>query len=49
MRSAIRTDLILSAEIMAITLYSVAASPFWTRVFVLAASAEHGLSTAWSR
>jgi predicted DNA repair protein MutK len=34
---AIRTDLILSAEIMAITLASVAASPFWTRVFVLAA------------
>lgn len=34
--SAIRTDLILSAEIMAITLASVADSPFWTRVFVLA-------------
>lgn len=34
---AIRTDLILSAEIMAITLASVADSPFWTRVFVLAA------------
>jgi uncharacterized protein len=36
-RGAIRTDLILSAEIMAITLASVADSPFWTRVFVLAA------------
>ena len=35
-RGAIRTDLILSAEIMAITLASVADSPFWTRVFVLA-------------
>lgn len=35
-RSAIRTDLILSAEIMAVTLGSVADSPFWTRVFVLA-------------
>lgn len=34
--SAVRTDLILSAEIMAITLASVADSPFWTRVFVLA-------------
>ncbi len=34
---AIRTDLILSAEIMAVTLASVAGSPFWTRVFVLAA------------
>jgi hypothetical protein len=34
---AIRTDLILSAEIMAITLASVAESPFWTKVFVLAA------------
>ena len=33
---AIRTDLILSAEIMAITLASVAESPFWTKVFVLA-------------
>ena len=33
---AIRTDLILSAEIMAITLASVAASPFWTKAFVLA-------------
>lgn len=33
---AIRTDLILSAEIMAITLASVADSPFWTQVFVLA-------------
>jgi len=36
-RGAIRTDLILSAEVMAITLASVADSPFWTRVFVLAA------------
>ncbi len=36
-RGAIRTDLILSAEIMAITLSSVATSPFWTRAFVLAA------------
>ena len=35
-RGAIRTDLILSAEIMAVTLGSVADSPFWTRVFVLA-------------
>ena len=34
--SAVRTDLILSAEIMAITLAGVAESPFWTRVFVLA-------------
>jgi predicted DNA repair protein MutK len=34
--SAVRTDLILSAEIMAITLASVAESGFWTRVFVLA-------------
>lgn len=33
---AIRTDLILSAEIMAITLASVAESPFWTKAFVLA-------------
>jgi uncharacterized protein len=36
-RGAIRTDLILSAEIMAITLASVADNPFWTRAFVLAA------------
>ena len=36
-RGAVRTDLILSAEIMAITLASVADSPFWTRAFVLAA------------
>ncbi len=36
-RGAVRTDLILSAEIMAVTLGSVAGSPFWTRVFVLAA------------
>lgn len=35
-RGAIRTDLILSAEIMAITLATVAASPLWTRIFVLA-------------
>ncbi|MFZ1425935.1 MAG: DUF808 domain-containing protein [Geminicoccaceae bacterium] len=35
-RGAVRTDLILSAEIMAVTLGSVAGSPFWTRVFVLA-------------
>lgn len=35
-RGAVRTDLILSAEIMAVTLGSVAGSPFWTRVVVLA-------------
>ncbi|MGD9508144.1 MAG: DUF808 domain-containing protein [Geminicoccaceae bacterium] len=35
--AAVRTDLILSAEIMAITLSSVAQSPFWTRTIVLAA------------
>jgi predicted DNA repair protein MutK len=35
--AAVRTDLILSAEIMAITLSSVAQSPFWTRAFVLVA------------
>ncbi|MFO1047548.1 MAG: DUF808 family protein [Geminicoccaceae bacterium] len=34
--SAVRTDLILSAEIMAITLAGVAESAFWMRVFVLA-------------
>jgi predicted DNA repair protein MutK len=34
---AVRTDLILSAEIMAITLASVAEAPFWTRAVVLAA------------
>lgn len=34
---AIRTDLILSAEIMAITLASVAQSSFWTQAAVLAA------------
>jgi predicted DNA repair protein MutK len=34
---AIRTDMILSAEIMAITLASVAQSPFWTQAAVLAA------------
>ena len=33
---AIRTDFILSAEIMAITLAAVGASPFWTRAAVLA-------------
>ena len=36
-RGAIRTDLILSAEIMAITLATVAAASFWTQAFVLAA------------
>ena len=35
-RGAIRTDLILSAEIMAITLATVAADSFWTQAFVLA-------------
>lgn len=35
-KSAIRTDFILSAEIMAVTLASVAASPFATRALVLA-------------
>lgn len=35
-KGAIRTDFILSAEIMAITLAGVAASPFVTRVLVLA-------------
>jgi uncharacterized protein len=34
--SAIRTDFILSAEIMAITLAAVSASPLWTQAFVLA-------------
>lgn len=34
-RSAIRTDFILSAEIMAITLASVAASPVWIQAVVL--------------
>ena len=34
--SAVKTDFILSAEIMAITLASVAASGFWTRAIVLA-------------
>ena len=33
---AIRTDFILSAEIMAITLATVATGSFWTQVFVLA-------------
>ena len=33
---AIKTDLILSAEIMAITLASVAEAPFWTQAVVLA-------------
>ena len=35
-RSAIQTDLILSAEIMAITLASVSTSPFWIQAGVLA-------------
>lgn len=35
-RGAIRTDLILSAEIMAITLSTVALASFWTQAFVLA-------------
>jgi predicted DNA repair protein MutK len=35
-RGAIRTDLILSAEIMAITLSQVAEASFWTQVAVLA-------------
>lgn len=35
-KGAIRTDLILSAEIMALTLSEVAAASFWTRIFVLA-------------
>jgi uncharacterized protein len=34
--SAVKTDFILSAEIMAITLASVADAPFWTQAFVLA-------------
>lgn len=34
--SAIRTDFILSAEIMAITLASVTSSPLWMQAFVLA-------------
>ncbi|MGY2048300.1 DUF808 domain-containing protein [Methylobacterium sp. JK268] len=36
-RSAVKTDFILSAEIMAITLASVAESGLWIQVFVLAA------------
>jgi predicted DNA repair protein MutK len=36
-RGAIRTDFILSAEIMAITLSTVAAASFWNQAFVLAA------------
>jgi predicted DNA repair protein MutK len=36
-RSAIKTDFILSAEIMAITLATVATASFWTQAFVLAA------------
>ena len=35
-RGAIRTDLILSAEIMAITLATVALASFWTQIVVLA-------------
>ncbi len=35
-RSAIKTDFILSAEIMAITLATVALASFWTQAFVLA-------------
>ncbi|HET6521348.1 MAG TPA: DUF808 family protein, partial [Geminicoccaceae bacterium] len=35
-RGAIRTDLILSAEIMAITLATVATASFWTQAAVLA-------------
>jgi predicted DNA repair protein MutK len=35
-RGAIQTDLILSAEIMAITLATVATAPFWTQAVVLA-------------
>ncbi|WP_407520153.1 DUF808 domain-containing protein [Methylobacterium oryzisoli] len=35
-RSAVKTDFILSAEIMALTLATVAESPFATQVFVLA-------------
>jgi predicted DNA repair protein MutK len=35
-QGAIRTDLILSAEIMAITLSTVAVASFWTQAFVLA-------------
>lgn len=35
-RSAIRTDLILSAEIMALTLSQVAEASIWTQAFVLA-------------
>jgi predicted DNA repair protein MutK len=38
-KGAIRTDFILSAEIVAITLGTVASSPFWTRVTVLSAIA----------
>lgn len=34
--SAVRTDLILSAEIMAITLAGISASPLWMQAFVLA-------------
>jgi predicted DNA repair protein MutK len=36
--SAIKTDLILSAEIMAITLATVATASFWTQAVVLAAA-----------
>jgi predicted DNA repair protein MutK len=35
-RGAVRTDLILSAEIMAITLSQIAEASFWTQAFVLA-------------
>jgi predicted DNA repair protein MutK len=38
-KGAVRTDFILSAEIIAITLGTVAAAPFLTRVFVLSAIA----------
>lgn len=38
-KGAVRTDFILSAEIIVITLGTVAAAPFWTRLTVLAAIA----------
>jgi hypothetical protein len=38
-RGAIRTDFILSAEIIVITLGTVTGSPFWTQLFVLVAIA----------
>ena len=49
--SAVKTDFILSAEIMAITLAAVANASFWMQALVLASSesASRSRFMAWSR